>query len=259
MAVDGRPRDGPRQGARGPRRGDDFAREAARPLATQWDDIDDSRGLHAYASGWARGPLSTPAAISGTPATAASLPVHTTCASTKSRTAGPLDAGTEARGSPAAAGRRRHRLSRGILRSCAAGSQRVMTHQAHSTRHRPSRTPCPSFGDDSARRCADAGACRDRDHRGRDLRPLGLAGGSRVGPFVGLNRAVLGRVRRVVGPSGFACLPSFAGIFAREVAPNAMLHTREVAGSKPAAPIARIRLYRAVRSLWAVTPSGSGA
>jgi hypothetical protein len=47
----------------------------------------------------------------------------------------------------------------------------------------------------------------------------------------------LGRLRRIPGFAGLARSFRFAGISTLGVAANAMLHTREVAGSKPAAPI----------------------
>ena len=65
-----------------------------------------------------------------------------------------------------------------------------------------------------------------------------------VGPFVGPNQAVLGRI----GPSPLArdttgCC-AFTGTFGPDVAANAMLHTREADGSKPAAPIRRLLICR---------------
>jgi hypothetical protein len=135
-----------------------------------------------------------------------------------SRAAGLGRQDRRARRSPGAAGRPPHRLSRGILRSCAAGIQRVMTHRAHPMTRRPSRPPCPSSGGRSASCDLAAGGC-DRDRRGHDLPPRGLARGSRrwairwakpcrIGPYQAQRRARTGAsiwsdlqvFRRVKGP-----------------------------------------------------------
>jgi hypothetical protein len=65
-----------------------------------------------------------------------------------------------------------------ILRSCAAGSQRVTMHRADPTTRRPSRAPYPSPRDDLASGRPDVGG-GDRDRRGRYVHPHGLARGSR--------------------------------------------------------------------------------
>jgi hypothetical protein len=62
---------------------------------------------------------------------------------------------------------------------------------------------------------------------------VGLA----VGPFVGPNQAVLGRIGPITTrPRRYRILP-ISRYFRARPATNAMLHTREVAGSKPAASI----------------------
>jgi hypothetical protein len=58
----------------------------------------------------------------------------------------------------------------------------------------------------------------------------------RIGPYRAERRA----------PASSTILPGFAGISLRGRLTNAMLHTREVAGSKPAAPITRKPRYGAV-------------
>jgi hypothetical protein len=107
-----------------------------------------------------------------------------------------------------------------------AGSQRVMTHRAHSRTRRQSRLRCPSSGDGSARRRPDAGGC-DRDRRGRDLPSLGVAGGprrwairwakpSRIGPYQARRRALTG-----------ANIWSVLQVFHRLEAPRTPCFTRE--------------------------------
>jgi hypothetical protein len=102
-----------------------------------------------------------------------------------------------------------------ILRSCAAGSQRVTMHRADPTTRRPSRAPYPSPRDDLASGRPDVGG-GDRDRRGRYVHPHGLARGSRrwairwakprrIGPY---------QARRET-PCGLA-VTAVAGVFARE-------------------------------------------
>jgi hypothetical protein len=93
-----------------------------------------------------------------------------------------------------------------------------MTHRAHPMTRRPSRPPCPSSGGRSASCDLAAGGC-DRDRRGHDLPPGGLARGSRrwairwakpcrIGPYQAQRRARTGAsiwsdlqvFRRVKGP-----------------------------------------------------------
>ena len=128
----------------------------------------------------------------------------------------------------------------GILRSCAAGSQREMTSRTHAATRRPSPSPCRSSGDDSAHRCPDARA-RDRDRRGRDLPPPCPACGPRRWAIRWAKPRRTGPYQAQPGAPAYPAIwPRFAGISALEEAANAMLHTREVAGSKPAAPIKRL-------------------
>jgi hypothetical protein len=77
-----------------------------------------------------------------------------------------------------------------------------------------------------------------------------------VGPFVGPNPAVL-------GPSPVARDATRYRLFARacglDAATNAMLHRREVAGSKPAAPCSELRANQHVRQSVRALVSGLGS
>jgi hypothetical protein len=121
---------------------------------------------------------------------------------------------------------------------------------SEAARTRTRRRPAPrrardlgtaTRGDTAPRRTG----CRLDRHRSNApaLDVLELA----VGPFVGPNPAVLGRIRpnaAHVTPRLFGCLVGFAGISAPGSPTNAMLHTREDAGSKPAAPIRKMLICR---------------
>jgi hypothetical protein len=69
--------------------------------------------------------------------------------------------------------------------------------------------------------------------------PLSLAA-LPVGPVVGPNAAVLGRTKPNADFCRALVLIAVCRHFARSLATNGLLHTREVAGSKPAAPILRM-------------------
>jgi hypothetical protein len=188
-----------REGLRGT--GGAHKQSLRKPPDCHWSERLDRRKLRASEMDdererGARLVLAVKAAVSGTSPTAASLPASKSMRERSSRAAG-LTPGPAGSPLPWCRWAASSSVVERILRSCAAGIQRVMTHRAHT--RRPSRAPCPSFCDDSASRRPDVAGC-DRDRRGHDLPPRGLARGSRrwairwaklcrIGPYQAQRRA----------------------------------------------------------------------
>jgi hypothetical protein len=142
------------------------------------------------------------------------------------------------------AGARRPRAGRwymGIVRSFAAASPAGDTMQRADLTTRWRSRPSPRVASTSRR--PRVGSC-DHDRPGRRVHARRLARGSRRWAIRWAKPGRIGPYRAVSGPSPLArdatgyCL--FAGTFGPDAATNAMLHTREAAGSKPAAPIQKV-------------------
>ena len=100
----------------------------------------------------------------------------------------------------------------GILRSCAAGSPRAMTHRAHPTTCRPSWPPCASSGRRSARRRPRCGRLRSRPSRPRLGTRLSCGRISPLGHSLGQTPpywAVSGASRDICGLSNLLDLQVF--------------------------------------------------
>jgi hypothetical protein len=130
----------------------------------------------------------------------------------------------------------------GILRSCAAGSQREMTYRTHPTTRRPSPSPCRTSGDDPAHRRPDARA-RDHDRRGRDLPPPCPASGTRRWAIRWAKPSRIGRyqAQRRARSCATVCLDLQA--FRRLKAPRTPCFTRERSQVRnPPRPSQKVRL-----------------
>jgi hypothetical protein len=126
-----------------------------------------------------------------------------------------------------------------LLRSCAS----AVTHPPPATTRRPPLSSSASSGRGNTGRYGRTG--RGADRHPRNASPLELGIWIAVGSFVGPNQAVSGPTP---GTYGLDNLCLFAGISSCGCRTNTMLHTREVAGSKPAAPITRKAVqYRGFR------------